>query len=61
MMSVVNNKLQSQCVLCFVGSCVDSLSSLFLGSFLHLFGLVGSSVLGILNGTLDSIASSTNG
>ena len=56
--------LKSHGLLSLVGSSIDSLAGLFLGSVLHFLGLLGSSISSTLDGitcTLDSITGSTYG
>jgi hypothetical protein len=53
--------LKSQGILGLVGSSVDGLTCLLLGSVLHFLSLLGSSVCSILGGTLDSVTGSTDG
>ena len=45
--------LQSHGLLSLVGSSIDSLAGLFLGSVLHFLGLLGSSIGSVLSSTLD--------
>ena len=47
--------LKSHGLLSLVGSSIDSLAGLLLGSVLHFLSLLGSSVGSILSSTLDGI------
>ena len=53
--------LKSHSLLSLVGSGINSLTSLLLGSVLHFLGLVGSGVSSILGSFLDSITGSADG
>ena len=53
--------LKSHSLLSLVGSGINSLTSLLLGSVLHFLGLVGSGVGSILGSALDSITGSADG
>lgn len=53
--------LKTQCLLSLVGSGINSLAGLLLGSVLHFLSLVCGSIGSILSGALDGIACSTYG